>query len=184
MTMGGAPWSQGVAVTQYPEITSAPSGPNQYSQPSFPPPITVSSSVSMTRPISPSTIGGAPPEYHAGSTNATSTGSPMPVYPDVLRDVGVFGGASSINSASSPSEAVYNDVIGQYAAANRDVINSDLERKLRAARYLPTDNPSDMPAEEWGTRYGVGTFELRRLQELYDRYVMFFLLITSSLRKK
>ncbi|CAG7846606.1 SubName: Full=Uncharacterized protein {ECO:0000313/EMBL:CCA69851.1} [Serendipita indica DSM 11827] len=74
---------------------------------------------------------------------------------------------SSHQASTGMSEQV-NDIIGQYAQANRVLISPSLEDKLRAASYLPMDNPDEMPLSEWQA-YGVQTFELRRLQEAYDR---------------
>jgi hypothetical protein len=65
----------------------------------------------------------------------------------------------------------YDALIADFCASNRDLISPALERKLHAARYLPEDNPSDVPAEYWHTTYGVEFFELRRLQTAYERLV-------------
>lgn len=62
-----------------------------------------------------------------------------------------------------------DDEIGKFAARHRDVIPSELEGKLRRARYVPTDDPKEIPAAAWASEYGVGFFELKRLQELYDK---------------
>lgn len=67
------------------------------------------------------------------------------------------------------SQQVVNDIIGQYAEANRDLISPSLESKLRAARYLPTDDPSEASEAEWQTQHGVGALELKRLKEAYNR---------------
>jgi hypothetical protein len=62
----------------------------------------------------------------------------------------------------------YDDEIGRYSATHRDVIPRDLEEKLRRARYLPTDDPNEIPADIWLNEYGVRYFELKRLRELYQ----------------
>lgn len=159
------PSSQGVTVVQHSEA------PGQ----ALPPPFTriLSDDSTVARQISRNSIDAAPPEYDAVAMGPNaSTNGPVTTYPGMVGDLGLMGAIPSIKFPLSSSETTYNDIIGQYATANRDIISSDLERRLRMARYLPTDNPSDMPAEEWGTRYGVGIFELRRLQELYDRYAL------------
>lgn len=61
------------------------------------------------------------------------------------------------------------DVLFQFAARNRDLISLELESKLRVAHYLPTDNPSDLSTDIWQSQYGVGLFELRRVQEAWQR---------------
>jgi hypothetical protein len=69
------------------------------------------------------------------------------------------------------SEQTYRDIIGLFAAAQRETISPELESRLRAARYLPTDDPSEISAERWRIDHGVTYFELKRLQEIYDTYV-------------
>ncbi|CAG7846607.1 SubName: Full=Uncharacterized protein {ECO:0000313/EMBL:CCA69853.1} [Serendipita indica DSM 11827] len=79
--------------------------------------------------------------------------------------------STKVNQSSlgiGTSEPLMDDILGQYAQANSDLFSPSLESKLRVARYLPTDNPSEMPISEWQV-YSVQTFELRRLQEAYDR---------------
>lgn len=62
-----------------------------------------------------------------------------------------------------------DDEIGIFATMHRDDIPHELEEKLRRARYKPTDDPSEIPAEVWFSQYGIGHFEVKRLQELHSR---------------
>lgn len=64
-----------------------------------------------------------------------------------------------------------DDDLGRYATAHRSIISHGLEDKLRRAKYLPTDDPKEISADVWMSQYGVGRFELKRLQELYNQYV-------------
>jgi hypothetical protein len=65
----------------------------------------------------------------------------------------------------------YDALIADFCASNRDLISPVLERKLRAARYLPEDDPSDLTVDYWHTTYGVESFELENLQAAYERLV-------------
>lgn len=127
------------------------------------------------RSMFPSSTLNPPPAHQNPLTNpngiATTKSTNRLIDPDneLSGSVRSTSGVTTVDPIANPSDTVYNNLITEYAAANRDVISAKLERKLRAARYLPTDNPSDMPAEEWGNLYGVGRFEVKRLQELYDR---------------
>jgi hypothetical protein len=64
-----------------------------------------------------------------------------------------------------------DDDLGRWAAANRDSIEPELEQKLRIAHYRPVDDPKQISDTIWKEQYGVGFFELKRIQELYERYV-------------
>lgn len=75
--------------------------------------------------------------------------------------------AESLNDGAE--ERIYNDDISRFCSANRDLISPTLENKLRAAHWLPSDDPNEMPAERWRTAYGVEFFELKRIQEAYSR---------------
>jgi hypothetical protein len=67
-----------------------------------------------------------------------------------------------------------DDEVGRWAAANRDNISPDLEQKLRNAHYRPMDDPKEIDVNTWKQEYGIGHFELKRIQELYDAYVYRF----------
>lgn len=62
-----------------------------------------------------------------------------------------------------------DDDLGRWAAANRDSIEPELEQKLRIAHYRPMDDPKQISDTDWKEQYGVGVFELKRIQELYER---------------
>jgi hypothetical protein len=64
-----------------------------------------------------------------------------------------------------------DDEMGRWVAANRDSISPELEQKLRNAHYRPVDDPKEISDTDWKEHYGVGYFELKRIQELYDEYV-------------
>ena len=64
---------------------------------------------------------------------------------------------------------MYNTDLSKFCAANRDIISPGLENKLRAAHWLPADDPSEIPAEYWRNTYGVEFFELKRVHEAYAR---------------
>jgi hypothetical protein len=131
----------------------------------------------MTRPTSASNAAEQPPAYDTSATSPSlypgvTSGASFTSGPRPTSNPNAHTSSSPITTShpgSAPFERVYSDTLSQFTSANRDVITPNLENKLRQARYVPTDNPSDMSAEEWSSRYGVGTFELRRLQELYDR---------------
>lgn len=80
-------------------------------------------------------------------------------------------GANSQRARAAEEERarLYDTLITDFCANNRDLISTELERKLYTARYLPSDNPSDIPYEHWRNAYGVEFFDLRRLQEAYER---------------
>jgi hypothetical protein len=44
-----------------------------------------------------------------------------------------------------------------------------LEERLRAAQYLPSDDPDGIPPDVWQDNHGVSHFELKRLEEIYAR---------------
>lgn len=160
------PWSQDTASTENTQPLNR-SSQSQYTQDAFSSPFKVNNVAA--RSMSLNGTSGSPPAYQSTNTNSivigTSTGRSAGLNPEVSGSVGI----STANHTSNTPDTLYSNLIGEYSAANRDVISPELEKKLRAARYLPTDNPSDMPAEEWGNLHGVGRFELKRLQELYDR---------------
>jgi hypothetical protein len=61
------------------------------------------------------------------------------------------------------------DDLRRFADRHRSHISPVLEDKLRVAHYRPDDDPSSVPESVWAERYNVGIFELRRLQEVYNR---------------
>ncbi|KIM23401.1 hypothetical protein M408DRAFT_332393, partial [Serendipita vermifera MAFF 305830] len=82
---------------------------------------------------------------------------------------GIVGPSSSGAVDEAAQAHAYEESISQFCTNNRDLISPVLESKLRAARYLPKDNPSEIPAEYWRDSYGVEFFDLKRLQEAYER---------------
>lgn len=87
-----------------------------------------------------------PPDYRASTPNSIMSGS----------------------RSLSTGALLYDDEVGRWAASNRDHISPDLEQKLREAHYRPADDPKEITDKIWNDRYGVGHFELKRIQELYD----------------
>jgi hypothetical protein len=69
----------------------------------------------------------------------------------------------------TPIQPSFSLELARFARANRDVINENLEARLQAAGYLPTDDPSRLTPEEWRVEYGITRLELRRLVDLYTR---------------
>ncbi|KIM21493.1 hypothetical protein M408DRAFT_103437 [Serendipita vermifera MAFF 305830] len=111
-------------------------------------------------------LGPPPPAYRQPPTDevekdqgtetmSTSARDPFASYPESLND--------------AAEARLYDIKIYQFCVANRDLISSALESKLRSAHWLPTDDPSEIPAEHWSTAYGVEFFELKRIQEAYAR---------------
>jgi hypothetical protein len=62
--------------------------------------------------------------------------------------------------------------LADFARANRNLISYDLEAKLAAAGYLPTDDPDNLSEQEWITKYNVTVQELESLRRLYYRSVL------------
>lgn len=58
--------------------------------------------------------------------------------------------------------------LAQFASANRGMINEDLEARLEAAGYLPTDDPDSLTEQEW-KEHKVTKLELLRLRTLFNR---------------
>ncbi|KIM23404.1 hypothetical protein M408DRAFT_264067 [Serendipita vermifera MAFF 305830] len=90
----------------------------------------------------------------------------LPVLPAQVSEARSSNGTPS-NVVGQPD--VHNDPLSQFCAANRDLITTTLEGKLRAARYLPRDDPDEIPADYWRSAYGVDFFDLKRLKEAHDR---------------
>ena len=79
-----------------------------------------------------------------------------------------YGPGDFLRQDGAPS-SLFSPELARFASAHRDVINENLEARLQAAGYLPTDDPSRLTAEEWKNEYGITKMELRRLQDLYSR---------------
>jgi hypothetical protein len=60
-------------------------------------------------------------------------------------------------------------VLAAWASTNRNVVSKDMESKLLAAGYMPSDNPDIFSEDEWQTRCGITRLELFRLRKLYAR---------------
>jgi cell division septation protein DedD len=99
-----------------------------------------------------------PTSTHSTSLFSSTPSDPPPTYgpEDLLRQDRV-------------PASLFSPELAQFASAHRDVINENLEARLQAAGYLPTDDPSRLTAEEWKNEYGITKLELRRLQDLYSR---------------
>ncbi|KIM26114.1 hypothetical protein M408DRAFT_9985 [Serendipita vermifera MAFF 305830] len=74
--------------------------------------------------------------------------------------------------ASSQSNALYvvpptSFALTTFADANRDLISEDLEGRLSAAGYLPSDDPDNLTEEEWMTLHNVTKLEVMRLRSLF-----------------
>ncbi|KIM29886.1 hypothetical protein M408DRAFT_67574 [Serendipita vermifera MAFF 305830] len=96
--------------------------------------------------------------------------SDLPEYRDDYTAHAAPGADLSSGAVYEAAQArAYEESISQFCATNRDLISPALEGKLRTARYLPKDNPSEIPAEYWRDSYGVEFFDLKRLQEAYER---------------
>ena len=109
--------------------------------------------------------------YHSATTSA-QTHEPVAAafaYADDLPPLYQDHEAARGRGDEAAQARAYDALIADFCATNRDLISPVLEQKLHAARYLPKDNPSDASAEYWHSTYGVSFFELRRLQEAYER---------------
>lgn len=111
----------------------------------------------------------------------TYSSSPVTPSPTFISNPPEYGPSSprSVTSSRSLSQALqlqgmsgapfYDDEVGRWAAGNRDSISPELEQKLRDAHYRPSDDPREITDNIWSDRYGVGHYELKRIQELYQR---------------
>jgi hypothetical protein len=138
------------AVRVLPAGTSSGSGrrssdPNSLPMTTLPTPRTTGRATSLHSSFSGTGMTSDPPPTYG-------SGSEAPARPD----------RRTLSSSFSPE-------LARFASANRDVIGENLEARLQAAGYLPTDDPSRLTAEEWKNEYGVTKIELRRLQDLYSR---------------
>ena len=70
---------------------------------------------------------------------------------------------------SSQSYAVppVSAALARFADSNRGLISEDLEARLTAAGYLPTDDPDNLSEEEWRIVHNVTKLEVMRLRALY-----------------
>lgn len=96
-------------------------------------------------------------------------GTPAPTFYSNPPDYRATSPRSVTSGSRSMTLTGHNDELGIWAEENRDMIAPDLEQKLRDAHYRPSDNPDEIPAQEWRDLHGVGHFELKRIQELYSR---------------
>jgi hypothetical protein len=123
-------------------------------------------------PISPNSPAFVGSDRIASSLNNST--SYMPLSRDIDRDFppsyasmqteGNLAGLSTL-----PPVEEQDDELGRWAAENRSSVPYELEQKLRAAQYLPSDNPEEISPDVWRDAHGVGHFELKRLQEIYAR---------------
>lgn len=72
---------------------------------------------------------------------------------------------------SSVDDMSLMDDLREWAERHRDVIPTDLERRLRAGGFVPGTNPREIPRDVWERRFRVTAYEMRGLQELYDMTV-------------
>lgn len=86
-------------------------------------------------------------------------------------ELGSTGGSNRTAVNRREEQEVYDDPLSDLCTKNRDLIPLELENKLRAAQYLPRDDPNETTPDYWLRTYGVGGFELKRVQEAYDRSV-------------
>jgi cell division septation protein DedD len=140
---------------------SSSKSPRTFLNSSPDPAATTSGSGTRGREISPNS-GDTP---RLTSTHSTSLFSSTPSDPPPT-----YGPEDLLRQDRAPS-SLFSPELARFAAANRDVINENLEARLQAAGYLPTDDPNRLTAEEWRVEYGITKLELRRLQDLYSRLV-------------
>jgi hypothetical protein len=62
-----------------------------------------------------------------------------------------------------------DDELGRWAAENRSLVPYELEQRLRAAQYLPSDDPDEIAESVWQSVHHIGHFEVKRLREIYAR---------------
>ncbi|KIM26128.1 hypothetical protein M408DRAFT_196620 [Serendipita vermifera MAFF 305830] len=77
----------------------------------------------------------------------------------------IYGSDERIARRPSMSPALV-----EFARANRTWISEDLQERLTAAGYLPTDDPDNLTEEEW-RELGITKLELLRLRALFARTV-------------
>jgi hypothetical protein len=157
-----------------PTATVLPASAMDYYSPT-PTPFVIPSAISSL----PQVFTPKPPQKPGGFTHPPVPYSPTPdsvvssISPPAYQTLTSLYGSGSMETpyvVPLPGESVqdYDDEIGKYSTSHRDVIPPDLEQRLRIARYLPTDDPNEIPADVWSSQHGVGYFELKRLQELYE----------------
>jgi len=105
------------------------------------------------------------PEPDHGTILSSPTSSAMPYDPPPI-----YGQEELVRTGPVPSSS-FSPALALFASRHRDVINENLEARLQAAGYLPTDDPTYLTPEEWKSEYGVTRLELRRLQDLFSRCV-------------
>lgn len=106
---------------------------------------------------------GRPISLH--SANSAAPSDPPPTYGHSLPRDSPHPDPTQMRTLS----ASFSPELVRFASTNRDMINENLEARLQAAGYLPTDDPSNLTPEEWRVEYGITRLELRRLQDLYTR---------------
>ncbi|KAG8831475.1 hypothetical protein FRC17_003094, partial [Serendipita sp. 399] len=129
----------------------------------------VSSSMVMPSPIPPvqPLDDAPPPQYQDHATSSSSTAArynpSSQSYPPKAE--------YHPTTASSPYTTTEKtqDAISWFASRHRDLITVEIEDRLRRANYRPSDDPREISAEHWKSSYGIDHFELKRLQEAYDR---------------
>lgn len=72
-------------------------------------------------------------------------------------------------ASSAPDQlSVHEDRdLAGWAERHRHKISLELQDKLRAACYLPLDDPDRLPVDQWQRLFGVGLFELEILRQLF-----------------
>ncbi|KAG8827487.1 hypothetical protein FRC19_002940 [Serendipita sp. 401] len=106
-----------------------------------------------------------PPEYqdHAQPSSSRSVYNPFaPTHPQKAEY------HSTTGTPSLPSDTT-RDAMSIFAFQHGDLITPDMEEKLRRAKYRPDDDPREISEEHWKSSYGIDHFELKRLQEAFDR---------------
>ncbi|KIM26113.1 hypothetical protein M408DRAFT_330708 [Serendipita vermifera MAFF 305830] len=108
------------------------------------------------------------------SEDATNRGTSPTTNPS--RDTPLPSGAMA--SRMAPASRVPSEYPPHYSGsveltnwfrANRASITDEMEQRLVAAGYMPSNNPDDLTEEEWETKFGITKFELIRLREIYAR---------------
>lgn len=85
------------------------------------------------------------------------------------------GGASHAGSTAchapreTPKKYDLEQGLSAWAAEHRRQIPESFEAKLKAAGYLPYDDPDIMTEDEWLSQWSVSRMELQRLRHLYQQ---------------
>ena len=78
-----------------------------------------------------------------------------------------YNTGTSIGSTQSYAVPPVSAALAEFASSNRRLISEDLEARLTAAGYLPTDDPDNLSEEEWRDVHNVTKLELMRIRALY-----------------